>query len=147
MGLLRVNTLIDQDEKINVSDEEKPVSDHMEEMARTMTDVWQKNASMMTQLFNQSHQMLTKNMDPMNVGPAFTEASKMMVNDPMKLMQANYELWKEHIMLMQEVTMDLMKKGVSSDDKTPYDRRFKHEDWESNPVFDYIRKSYLITSK
>ena len=130
-----------------MSEQEKLVTEHMEEMTKSMTDVWQKNASMMTQFFNQSHQMLTKDMDPMNVGSAFTEAGKMLAGDPMKLMQANYELWKEHVALMQEATLDLMKKSGSADSKNPYDRRFKHEDWQSNPMFDYIRKSYLITSK
>jgi len=119
----------------------------MEDVAKTMGDLWQKNTSMMTELFNQSHQVLTKNLDPMNVGPAFTEATKVMVNDPMKLMEANYELWKEHVALMQQVANDLMKRSANENDKSSYDRRFKHEDWVSNPVFDYIRKSYLITSK
>lgn len=140
-----------------MSDQEKLINEHMEDMSKTFADVWQKNAAMMTQMFNQSHQMLTQNLDPqslnqsldpMNVGPAFTEATKVLVNDPMKLMQANYELWKEHMALMQQAMMDLMKAGSSSDGgSTPYDRRFKHEDWSNNPMFDYIRKSYLITSK
>jgi polyhydroxyalkanoate synthase len=64
----------------------------------------------------------------------------------MKLMEANYELWKEHVALMQQVANDLMKRNAADDDKS-YDRRFKHEDWVNNPIFDYIRKSYLITSK
>ena len=130
-----------------MNDQEKLVNEHMDDMAKTFSDVWQKNTTMMTQLFNQSHQMLTQNMDPMNVGPAFTEASKIMVNDPMKLMEANYALWKEHVALMQEASMDLMKKGDANGASKPYDRRFKHDDWTSNPMFDYIRKSYLITSK
>lgn len=130
-----------------MNDQEKLVNEHMDDMAKTFSDVWQKNTTMMTQLFNQSHQMLTQNMDPMNVGPAFTEASKIMVNDPMKLMEANYLLWKEHVALMQEASMDLMKKGDANGASKPYDRRFKHDDWTSNPMFDYIRKSYLITSK
>ncbi|MFK7993194.1 MAG: PHA/PHB synthase family protein [Granulosicoccus sp.] len=130
-----------------MSDQEKLVSEHMEEMTKTLTNVWQQNANMMTQLFNQSHQMLTQqNMDPMNVGPAFTEATKVMLNDPMKLMEANYELWKEHVALMQSATMDLMKKGDGSSNE-PFDRRFKHDDWSNNPMFEYIKKSYLITSK
>lgn len=130
-----------------MSDQEKIINEHMEDVAKTMGDLWQKNTSMMTELFNQSHQVLTKNFDPMNVGPAFTEATKVMANDPMKLMEANYELWKEHVALMQQVANDLMKRSANENDKSSYDRRFKHEDWVSNPVFDYIRKSYLITSK
>lgn len=139
-----------------MSDQEKPVNEQMDEMSKTFSDAWQQNATMMTQLFNQSHQMLTQNieplkmdpsrMDPMNIGPAFSEASKIMAGDPMKLMQANYELWKEHVALMQQAMMDLMKKGNADGTKSA-DRRFRHEDWANNPMFDYIKKSYLITSK
>ena len=35
-----------------------------------------------------------------------TQAGKAMVNDPTKLMEANYELWKEHVALMQEAMME-----------------------------------------
>ncbi len=140
----------------NVSEQEKLVNEQMEEMSKTFSEAWQKNATMMTQLFNQSHQMLTKNMeplkmdpssmDPMNIGPAFSQATKIMASDPIKLMQANYELWKEHVALMQQAMMDLMKKNDAAGVRE-HDRRFRHEDWASNPMFDYIKKSYLITSK
>lgn len=140
-----------------MSDEDKLISDHMEDMTKTFSDVWQKNATMMSHMFNQSHQMITKNLDPkalnqsldpMNVGPAFSQASRVLVNDPVKLMEANYSLWKEHLALMQQAMIDLMKASDSGDAASaPYDRRFKHEDWSKNPLFDYIRKSYLITSK
>ncbi len=139
-----------------MSDKDKPVNEQIEEMSKTIVDTWQQNATMMTQLFNQSHDLLTKNMeplnmdpssmDPMNIGPAFTEANKILTSDPMKLMQANYELWKEHVALMQQAMMDLMNKGSGEDTKSS-DKRFRHEDWTNNPMFDYIRKSYLITSK
>lgn len=101
----------------------------------------------MTEMLNQSHGMVTKNMDPMNVGPAFANAAKVMANDPMKLMQANYELWKEHMELMQEAAKALMSATAGDHSMGGFDRRFKHEDWASNPIFDYIRKSYLITSR
>jgi len=101
-----------------VTDQDKLINEHMEDMAKTFGDVWQKNATMMSQMFNQSHQMMTKNLDPqalsqsldpMNVGPVFSQASKILVNDPMKLMEANYSLWKEHLALMQQAMIDLMK--------------------------------------
>ena len=127
-----------------MNEQEKLINEHMDEMSKTFSGVWQQNANLMTQLFSQSHQMLTNKMDPMNVGPAFAEAAKIMMNDPMQLMQANYNLWKEHVALMQQAIMDLMQKNDTSEKSA--DRRFKHEDWTNNPIFDYIRKSYLITS-
>ncbi|ASJ72605.1 PHA/PHB synthase family protein [Granulosicoccus antarcticus] len=138
-----------------MTDKEDRMQDQMEDITRSFADMWQKNTTMMSDLLNKSHQMATqsmdpmKGMDPMNVGPAFNSATKLMASDPMKLMQANYELWKEHVELMQQVMKDLMKTGAGSDgaDKGDYDRRFKHEAWTNNPMFDYIRRSYLITSR
>ncbi len=143
-----------------MDDKENIMQDKMEEMTRSFADIWQKNTSMMSDLLNQSHQMVTQSMDPMkgmdsmngmdpmNVGPAFKSAAKVMASDPMKLMQANYELWKEHVELMQQVMMDMMKNDVSDGtSKKHHDRRFKHDDWSDNPMFDYIRRSYLITSR
>lgn len=138
-----------------MTEQDKPMNEQMDDMTKTVSEVWQKNALMMGELFSQSHQMVTKsleplNLDPLNISPAFTEATKIMVNDPQKLMQANYELWKEHIDLMQQATMSLAQSAAAGTGETgnqPYDRRFRHEDWINNPVFDYIKKSYLITSK
>lgn len=151
-----------------MSDKEKPAQDSLDEMSKSFVDIWQKNTSMMTDLFNQSHQMLTQSMDPskssessnsmdpMNIGPAFANATKSMTSDPGKIMQANYELWKEHMELMQEATQQLIQASTSASDgnadgsdkpKAAYDKRFRHEEWTSNPMFDYIRKSYLITSR
>ncbi|MGQ7848139.1 PHA/PHB synthase family protein [Granulosicoccus sp. 3-233] len=126
-------------------------NDHMEEMTRSLVDTWQKSADMMSDLMSQSQQMMTspyqpmKSLDPMNIGPAFKSAARIMAGDPMKLMQDNYQLWKEHVELMQQI---MLKHDMNPDGATGkhHDRRFKHEDWTNNPMFDYIRRSYLLTS-
>lgn len=126
-------------------------NEHMEEMSRSLVDTWQKSADMMKDLMSQSQQMMIspfdpmKNMDPMNIGPAFKSAARIMASDPMKLMQDNYQLWKEHVELMRQV---MLKNDMNLDGTTGknHDRRFKHEDWTNNPMFDYIRRSYLLTS-
>lgn len=138
-----------------MNEKDNLMQEHMQEFTRSFTDLWQKNSSMMTELFNQSHQMVTQSMDPMkamdplNIGPAFNSATRIMVSDPLKLMQANYELWKEHVELMQSAILPLLKAEASKDTAGThaFDRRFKHDDWTQNPMFDYIRKSYLITSR
>ena len=129
-----------------MTEKDDTMQNQMEEMTRSFSEIWHKNTTMMTEMLNQSHEMVTKNMDPMNVGPSFANAAKVMASDPMKLMQANYELWKEHMELMQQAAMALMKMSAEGDGGA-FDRRFRHEDWTSNPIFDYIRKSYLITSR
>ncbi|MBA4501927.1 PHA/PHB synthase family protein [Marinobacterium marinum] len=52
--------------------------------------------------------------------------------------QAQFNLWRN------------LLSGNTSDnpiaEPTPGDRRFKAEEWSKNPVFDYIKQSYLLTS-
>lgn len=53
--------------------------------------------------------------------------------------QAQFNLWRN------------LLSGNTSDnpvaEPTPGDRRFKAEEWSKNPVFDYIKQSYLLTSR
>ncbi len=126
-------------------------NDPMEDITRSFVEIWQNNTSMFHDLMSQSQQMMAssldamQNTDPMNVTPAFESAARMMAGDPMKLMQASQELWKEHLVLMQQM---MLKSEASLEDafQHKHDRRFKHDDWSNNPLFDYIRRSYLLTS-
>ena len=83
--------------------------DHMVEINRSIAEIWQTNTTMMSDLLNQSYQKVTQSpdptegLDPLNIGPAFKSAARIMASDPMKLMQANNELWKEHVDLMQQL--------------------------------------------
>lgn len=132
-----------------MSDTKNPFADHLTEMTNNFSKMIEQNQSVMAAMFNQSHQLASQSVDPMNIGPAFKNAARIMSNDPQKLMQANYGLWKEHMDLWQEAAFKVMEQNASESDskKEPYDRRFRHEDWSKNPIFDYIRKSYLITSR
>ena len=132
-----------------MSDTKNPFADHLSEMTQNFSKMVEQNQSLMTDLFNQSHQLASKSVDPLNVGPAFANAAQIMTNDPQQLMQSNYSLWKDHMALWQDTAGKVMMQNTSETDgkQEPYDRRFRHEDWSKNPIFDYIRKSYLITSR
>ena len=88
------------------------------------------------------------NPDPLNIGGAFTELTTHMMSDPAKLMEANMALWQDYTKLWQN-TVTRMMGGEAEPMVTPEpgDRRFKHESWNENNVFDYIKQSYLLTSR
>ena len=90
----------------------------------------------------------TFNPDPLNIGGAFMELTSRMMSDPAKLMEANLELWQDYAKLWQNTTARMMG-GETEPMITPEpgDRRFKHESWNENNVFDYIKQSYLLTSR
>jgi len=66
---------------------------------------------------------------------------------PDKAMAAQTELMKSHVELWQS-SMDrlLGKEAEPVISPKPGDRRFKDEDWDNNPLFNFLKQSYLITA-
>jgi polyhydroxyalkanoate synthase len=86
--------------------------------------------------------------DPLNIGAAFIEMTTRMMSDPARLAQAQVELWNSYMDLWQQTTNRML--GQDSEplvEPEPDDRRFKDAAWQENPLFDYIKQSYLLTSK
>ncbi len=86
--------------------------------------------------------------DPSNIGKAFLELTAKMMADPAKMMQAQMSLWQDHMSLWQHTAERMM--GQQSDPVIAPergDRRFKHDDWSENQVFDFIKQSYLLTAR
>jgi len=77
----------------------------------------------------------------------FFDLSAQMASDPQQLGQAGLDFWQRHISLWQSSL-----KKFSGEDTSPViepkkgDRRFRDEDWQDNPVFDFIKQSYLLTA-
>jgi polyhydroxyalkanoate synthase len=86
--------------------------------------------------------------DPMNVGSAFIELTQRMMANPAQLMQAQFQLWQDYMSLWQTTTQKMM--GAEVDPMhTPEreDRRFRDSEWDESVVFDYIKQSYLLSSR
>ena len=86
--------------------------------------------------------------DPYNIGGAFLEVTTKLLGDPQRLFEANLSLWQNYLSLWQNTT-----RRILGDDPEPVatplptDRRFKDEMWEVNEVFDFIKQSYLLSSR
>lgn len=88
------------------------------------------------------------NADPLNIGTAFLEMTARLMADPAKLVQAQMNLWQDYMKLWQTTASRLMGQEaptVIEPDKT--DRRFKDQEWNENEIFNYIKQSYLLTSR
>jgi poly[(R)-3-hydroxyalkanoate] polymerase subunit PhaC len=84
----------------------------------------------------------------LRIGQAFLEAMTRLWTDPVKLVQAQMSLWQQYADLWQR-TAERMTGGPSEPlvKHEPGDRRFKHSGWEENHVFDFMKQSYLLTSR
>ncbi|MBP5856080.1 class I poly(R)-hydroxyalkanoic acid synthase [Marivibrio halodurans] len=86
--------------------------------------------------------------DPLNLGGAFFEMTKAMMNNPAAVMQASVDLWSDYINLWQATTRRML--GEEADpviEPEREDRRFRDETWSENAIFDYIKQSYLLSAR
>jgi polyhydroxyalkanoate synthase len=93
-------------------------------------------------------QTMTRMLDPFNALGSFATGAQKLAANPEKLIRANTELWHEHMKLWQHAARKMLgaeSEPVARPDKG--DRRFQAAEWEGNQVFDFIKQSYLITSR
>ncbi len=87
--------------------------------------------------------------DPLNTLPAFTEFSQALMSNPQEVAERTLELWTQQAELWRRMTM----KWLAGEEPEPVaapergDKRFNHEEWSRNQIFDYIKQSYLLTSR
>ncbi|MEL6236035.1 MAG: class I poly(R)-hydroxyalkanoic acid synthase [Pseudomonadota bacterium] len=86
--------------------------------------------------------------DPLNTLPAFSELQQAMIAHPEKIAEATMAHWQNQAELWRRAMMRFM----GAEDEGPVtqpargDKRFRHEDWSENVLFDYLKQSYLLTS-
>lgn len=67
--------------------------------------------------------------------------SNKLIQQQMHYMQQQTDLWQQASKAM--MSQELAK---SDESKKSTDRRFAHQNWEQNPVYNYIKESYLLNS-
>ena len=86
--------------------------------------------------------------DPFNLGDASTAWMEALSKNPEKMIQAGMKYWQDMMNLYQQSALAMMggeTSSVISEEKG--DRRFRHEAWQDQPVFNLIKQSYLLTSR
>ena len=119
------------------------------EMARQFTDLAQRSSQLVMKYFERmAKEPGAAGMDETGVGRAFTEAFQQIWSDPMKLMQLQMNMWGDYMNLWQSTWLKAMGMGAAPvAEAATGDRRFKHEDWENNLVFNYLKQSYLLAAR
>ena len=108
-----------------------------------------ENIKKMESLFGEMSQNFdASKVDPFNLTAASAAWMEALSQNPEKLMQAGLKYWQDTFNLYQQSALALMGAGgeqVISENKG--DRRFKHEAWQEQPVYNLIKQSYLLTSR
>ncbi len=87
-------------------------------------------------------------VDPASIGEAFVEATTHLLSDPQKLAEAQLQLWQDSLKLWQSTAQRMMgaaAEPVAAPERG--DRRFKDKAWDEEVAFDYVKQSYLLTSR
>jgi polyhydroxyalkanoate synthase len=87
--------------------------------------------------------------DPLNIGAAFLEMTTKLMANPAGLVQAQLGFWQDYLTLWSNTARRMLGEphvdAVIEEAKG--DKRFKHEAWRENEVFDFIRQSYLLSAR
>ena len=86
--------------------------------------------------------------NPQSVVQAFMAASAGLMSDPAKLMEAQMRLWQDSMALWQSAAQRMagqQTEPLAAPDRG--DRRFKDDAWVEDPLYDYLKQSYLLTSR
>ncbi|MDP6604092.1 MAG: class I poly(R)-hydroxyalkanoic acid synthase, partial [Rhodospirillales bacterium] len=119
------------------------------EFAKTMASIAEQSQRIVSEFL--SHQQgngANGPVDPLNIGSAFFEMTRQMMSDPAKLVQAQMSLWQDYMTLWQNTTRRFLGQEpdpVVAPEQGDY--RFKDEAWDENVLFDFVKQSYLLTSR
>ncbi len=120
------------------------------EFARNMAIAGEKCQHILQQfLTRQTQDAGHMAIDPLNIGGAFMELFAHMMSDPMKLWEKQLNLWQDYMHLWQHTASRLLDGGEMAPVAVPdsRDRRFRDEAWQQNAVFDFLKQSYLLSSR
>ena len=119
-----------------------------DELTATIGKIAEQSQRIVTDFVARQSDMQETEQDPLNIGSAFLEMTQRMMSDPARLAQAHVDLWNSYMDLWQQTANRMM--GQESEtlvEPEADDRRFADAAWQENPVFDYIKQSYLLTSQ
>ncbi len=99
-------------------------------------------------LSRQAENHETPQLDPLNLSGALTELLTRILSDPQRLVEAQLNLWRDYASLWHQTARRILGEKVEPMIKpAPGDKRFRYSDWEENEVFDFIKQSYLLTTR
>jgi polyhydroxyalkanoate synthase len=130
-----------------------PNAEGLENWTAIMGDIAQRSQRLVTDFVarNGSTQPTSNSLgmaDTVNIGTAFLELFARMMEDPQRLMDANLSLWRGYLDLWRASTLRMMGQDVPATvAPDPADRRFADDAWRDVQVFDFIKQSYLLTSR
>jgi polyhydroxyalkanoate synthase len=86
---------------------------------------------------------------PVDIASSFLDLTSKMMADPAKLVKAQMSLWQDYLELWQNTTSRMLGQPMpaATTGAAGSDPRFRDEIWEENNIFNYVKQSYLLTTR
>ena len=116
-------------------------------VTRTMAEVAERGQRIVGDFLRRQSEE-SNSLDPLNIGQAFMEMTAKLMSNPAQLVQAQLGFWQDYLTLWSNTARRMLGgEAPPVIDEPKGDRRFKDDAWRENEVFDFIRQSYLLTSR
>jgi polyhydroxyalkanoate synthase len=119
------------------------------ELARTYAEIAQRSSQLMSDFIaRQAASGMPAFGDELGIAKAFYEMTGKLLTDPTKFAAMQFKLWQDYMSLWQHSMLRFLGHDAQPViEPAMGDRRFKHDDWQQNFLYDYIKQSYLIAAK
>ena len=128
--------------------DKKPSPMNPDETARVLYEVAERSAKLLGEYAKKDPTAGAAASDELGIAKAYMDLYSRMLANPAGLAAFSTNLMADYMQLWQSSWMKMM--GVQSGPvaaPAKGDGRFKDDDWSSNFLFDYMKQSYLITSR
>ncbi len=120
------------------------------ELARAYAEIANRSSQIVSRYLGAHHQAKGSPVfkDELGIAKAFYDMAGKLFANPAKLAEMHVKMWQDYTSLWHNTVLrfwGLKAKPVIEPAKG--DRRFRHDDWEQNFLFDYIKQSYLIAAR
>ena len=83
-----------------------------------------------------------------SVGKSFQQLAERLMDDPTRLFNDQMSYWQDYWGLVQKSAMQMWGQSIEPViEAEKGDRRFKNAEWDQNPMFSFIKQSYLLTAR
>jgi poly[(R)-3-hydroxyalkanoate] polymerase subunit PhaC len=127
--------------------QETPQAGH-DDVVRLMGEISEKSQQLLHDFAERGGADGSSTPDPLNLGSTVLELTARIMTNPATMAQAQLSLWQSYLQLWQNTSQQLLGHDVvPAAQPERGDRRFRDPAWDDNAVFDFIKQSYLLTSR
>jgi polyhydroxyalkanoate synthase len=119
------------------------------ELAKTYAEIAQRSSQLLSDFIaRQGAGSVPAFGDELGIAKAFYEMMGKLLADPAKFAEMQFKLWQDYLSLWQHSMLRFLGHDARPViEPASSDRRFRHDDWQQNFLFDFIKQSYLIAAK